>query len=106
MIKILGSFKKHKRRDSLLLLVEGPGVGVDGGREGDGGAGSPDYHLIMMMMIMMMIMMIMMMMMITRARMTVSLVVRELRGVRTALLRSSVMASIVNTEAGTCGDSG
>ena len=45
MIKILGSFKKHKRRDSLLLLVEGPGVGVDGGGEGDGGAGSPDYHL-------------------------------------------------------------
>ena len=101
MIKILGSFQKHKRRDSLLLLVEGPGVGVDGGREGDGGAGSPDYHLIMMMIIIMM-----MMMMITRARMTVSLVVRELRGVRTALLRSSVMASIVNTEAGTCGDSG
>ena len=103
MIKILGSFKKHKRRDSLLLLVEGPGVGVDGGREGDGGAGSPYYHLIM---IMIMMMMMMMMMMITRARMTVSLVVRELRGVRTALLRSSVMASIVNTEAGTCGDSG
>ena len=100
MIKILGSFEKHNRRDSLLLLVEGPGVGVDGGREGDGGAGSPDYHLIMIM-----IMMMMMMMMITRARMTVSLVVRELRGVRTALLRSSVMASIVNTEAGTCGDS-
>ena len=103
MIKILGSFKKHKRRDSLLLLVEGPGVGVDGGGEGDGGAGSPDYHLIMIMII---TLMMMMMMMITRARMTVSLVVRELRGVRTALLRSSVMASIVNTEAGTCGDSG
>ena len=59
MIKILGSFKKHKRRDSLLLLVEGPGVGVDGGGEGDGGAGSPDYHL-KMIMIMMMIMMMMM----------------------------------------------
>ena len=101
MIKILGSFKKHKRRDSLLLLVEGPGVGVDGGGEGDGGAGSPDYHLIMIMM-----MMLLLLMMITRARMTVSLVVRELRGVRTALLRSRVMASIVNTEAGTCVDSG
>ena len=58
--------------------------------------------MMMMMMMMIMIMMIMMIMiMITRARMTVSLVVRELRGVRTALLRSRVMASIVNTEAGT-----
>ena len=94
---------KTTKRDSLLLFVEGPGVGVDGGGEGDGGAGSPDHHLIMIITMMMMMMMIVM---ITRARMTVSLVVRELRGVRTALLRSRVMASIVNTEAGTWGHNG
>ena len=33
---------------------------------------------------------------------TVTLLVLEVRGVITALLRSRVMASMVNTEAGTC----